>query len=108
MPLLLTQASTMICPHGGTVTAIPDSARASAVGAAVLRATDTFIITGCTFAPVSPHPCVTVDWVVTAQRVRHSGDLVLTEASVGFCVAGDQARQGVVMIAATQPRDSGL
>jgi hypothetical protein len=108
MPPLLTQSSTMTCPHGGIVTAIPGSTRASAGGATVLRASDTFVIAGCTFAPVSPHPCVTVEWVVTAQRGRHSGDFVLSEASVGFCLAGDQARQGVVMIEATQPRDSGL
>ena len=63
MPLLLTQSSTMMCPHGG---------------------------------------------MVTAERARHSGDFVLTEASVGLCLAGDQAPQGVVMIQATQPRSSGL
>ena len=36
------------------------------------------------------------------------GDFVLDEASVGLCVAGDQAPQGAVLILATQPQVSGL
>jgi hypothetical protein len=108
MPALLTPSSTMMCPHGGTVTAIAGSTRAMAGGAPVLRASDTFIIAGCAFAPVVPHPCLTVQWVLTAQRVRHGGDFVLNESSVGLCLAGDQAPQGVVMVVATQPQVSGL
>jgi hypothetical protein len=109
MPALLTQASTLMCPHGGTVIAIPSSIRVAAAGAPVLRASDTFVIVGCPFpTPATPHPCVTVQWVVTAQRVKHSADFVLNEASVGLCLAGDLAPQGVVLIAATQPRVSGL
>jgi hypothetical protein len=108
MPALLTQATTMMCPHGGTITAIPSSARAQAAGAPVLRASDTYIVAGCSFAPVVPHPCVTVQWVLTAQRVRHASDFVLDEASVGLCLAGDQAPQGVALILATQPDVSGL
>jgi hypothetical protein len=97
-----------MCPHGGTVTAIPGSTRAQAGGAPVLRASDTFIIAGCSFAPVSPHPCVSVKWVQTAQRLKYGGDFVLNQASVGLCLAADQATQGVVIIAATQPQASGL
>jgi hypothetical protein len=108
MPALLTQASTMMCPHGGTVTAIPGCMRAQAGGAPVLRMSDTFIIAGCSFAPVVPHPCVTVQWVQGATRAKHGGDFVLNEASVGLCLAGDQAPQGTVLIVATQPRASGL
>jgi hypothetical protein len=98
----------MMCPHGGIVTAIPSSARAQAAGAPVLRASDTFIVVGCSFAPVVPHPCVTVQWVFTGQRVQHASDFVLDEASVGLCLAGDLAPQGVALILATQPRVSGL
>ena len=60
----------------------------------MLRGSDTFIIAGCTFhvRPV-PHPCVSVKWVQTATRVKHGGDLVLNEASVGLCIAGDQRRR---------------
>ncbi len=108
MPALLTSASAMMCPHGGTVIATPGSTRASA-GSPVLRGSDTFTIVGCPFPPTGPpHPCVGVNWVLTALRVKHGGDFVLNEASVGLCVAGDQAPQGTVLIVATDPQVSGL
>jgi hypothetical protein len=108
MPALITSASTMTCVHGGTVTAVPGSARARA-GAAVLRASDTFIIAGCPFAPGGiAHPCVSVQWVVAAARVQHGGAFVLNEASVGLCLAGDQTPQGMVLIQATQAQVAGL
>ena len=107
MPALLTTASTLMCPHGGTVIASPGSTRAQA-GAPILTATDSFTIAGCTFAPSSPHPCMTVQWILPAMRVKHGGNPVLNESSVGLCLAADQAPQGTVLIAATQPKASGL
>jgi hypothetical protein len=108
MPALLTAASVMMCPHGGMVTATPGSTHAT-IDAPILRGSDTFIITGCSFAPSGAvSPCVSVNWVQTATRVKHGGDFVLTEASVGLCVAGTQAPQGTVLITTTQPKASGL
>ena len=108
MPALLTAASTMMCPHGGTVTTTPGSTRANA-GAPILRGSDTFVIAGCTFQISGvPSPCVSVNWVSTATRVKHGGALVLNQASVGLCVAGTQAPQGTVLITGTQARVSGL
>jgi uncharacterized Zn-binding protein involved in type VI secretion len=108
MPALLTAASTLMCPHGGTVIATPGSTRASA-GTPILRGSDTFTIAGCPFPPSGPpHPCVSVNWVQAATKVKHGGDFVLNQASVGLCVAADQAPQGTVVIAATQAQASGL
>jgi hypothetical protein len=108
MPALLTAASTMMCPHGGTVTAIPGSTRATA-GAPILRGSDSFIIAGCAFnVSGAPSPCISVNWVVTATRVRHAGALVLNESSMGLCLAATQAPQGAVIIAGTQAKVSGL
>lgn len=108
MPALLTAASVMMCPHGGTVTATPGATQAT-VDAPILRGSDTFVVAGCTFPPSGPpSPCVSVNWVQTATRVKHGGDFVLTEASVGLCVAATQAPQGPVVIASTQPKVSGL
>jgi hypothetical protein len=107
MPALLTSASTMMCPHGGSVIAAPGSARADA-GAPILRASDSFTIAGCSFAPGGTlHPCVSVNWQVTATNVKHGGDVVLNESSVGLCIAGDQAPQGTVLISGTQQQVSG-
>jgi hypothetical protein len=108
MPAILTIASTMMCPHGGIVTAIPGQTRAAA-GAPILRGSDTFLVAGCPFA-IGPDysPCLTVQWVQTATRVQAGGDFVLNEGSVGLCLAATQAPQGAVLILQTQPRSSGL
>jgi hypothetical protein len=95
-----------MCPHGGMVTAVPSSGRVTAGGAPLVLATDTFLVAGCAFAPVVPHPCVLVQWQLPAQRSRCGGVPTLTEASVGFCMAADGAMQGQVMVQATQERAS--
>jgi hypothetical protein len=106
MPALLTTASTLMCPHGGTVTGSPGATKATA-DAIILRATDSFSVAGCTFNVSGlPQPCTTVQWVVTAQKVKHGGDFVLTEASVGLCLG--PAPQGIVLVSATQAKVSGL
>ena len=107
MPALLTTASTLMCPHGGTITGSPGATKASADGAVVLRASDSFSIAGCAFnVSGAPQPCTSVQWVGTAQKVSHAGDLVLNEASVGLCLG--PAPQGTVIVSATQAKVAGL
>jgi hypothetical protein len=101
---LLTSASNLMCPHGGMVVAVPSSGRVTAGGAPLVLATDTFVVAGCAFAPVVPHPCVLVQWQLPAQRSLSGSVATLTEASVGFCTAADGAMQGPVLVVATQPR----
>jgi len=105
---LLTTASSLLCPHGGTVSAVSANTRAKA-GDFVLRSSDTFTIAGCPFTlPSGPHPCMTVQWIVAALRTKVLGDPVLTSDSVGLCNAADQAPQGTVLINSTQTKASGL
>jgi hypothetical protein len=108
MPALLTAASTMMCPHGGTVTATPGATQA-VIDAPILRGSDTFVIAGCPFTLPGGvlSPCVSINWVQTATSVKHGGALVLNEASVGLCLAATQAPQGTVLITATQAQVSG-
>lgn len=108
MPALLTSASTMMCPHGGTVTAVPGQTRATAESP-ILRGSDTYLIVGCPFLIGTDYsPCVSVQWVQTATRVQAGGDFVLNESSVGLCLAATQAPQGTVLILQTQPKAEGL
>jgi len=108
MPSLLTAASTMMCPHGGTVTAVPSNSRVLA-DAPILLLSDTCMIAGCPFMIGNvPSPCMTVQWVVGATRTTISGTPVLNESSVGLCLAATQAPQGTVMISATQAKVAGL
>ena len=107
MPALLTVAGAMMCPHGGTVIGTPGASQASA-GSPILRGSDTFEIVGCPFnISGAPSPCVTVTWVQTASRVKHAGELVLDESSVGLCNSAAQAPQGAVLIVSAQPAVGG-
>lgn len=107
MPAFLTAASTLMCPHGGSIVATPGATNA-VVDAPILRGSDTFVVAGCAFNIAGvPSPCVSVTWVRTATRVKHGGDFALDEASVGLCLAATQAPQGAVLIVATQATASG-
>lgn len=109
MGKLLNPSSTMMCPHGGTVSAVTSNAKAKAGGGFILRPSDTFTISGCPFTLPSgtAHPCVTVQWVKSNVQSKAAGDFALADDSVGLCLAADQAPQGSVMIQATQPKVSG-
>ena len=106
---LLNTSSTLMCPHGGTVSAISSNTKTKAGGSYVLRSSDTFTIAGCPFAlGPTPHPCVQVRWVQTSLKSKVVSDSTLTASSVGLCVAADQAVQGTVLIQTTQSQVSGL
>src|SRR5215469_14888132 len=109
MANLLNTSSIMMCPHGGTVSAISSNTRVNAGGSPVLRATDTFLIAGCPFVVgIVPHPCMQVQWVQPDAQSQVLGDFTLSEESVGLCVAADMAVQGTVLITFTQPQVSGV
>jgi hypothetical protein len=105
-PPLLTVASAMMCPHGGTVTAAPSATKA-VIDTPVLTVSDSFVVAGCPFTlpgtPPIPSPCVTVQWSAPSTSVTHAGAPALTAASVGLCLAATQAPQGPVVITSTQP-----
>ncbi len=100
----------MMCPHGGTVQAIDEQhARAGRRRVRCCARPTRSLIAGCPFVlGVVPHPCVQVQWVQPAARSKATGDFTLTEASVGLCVAADQAVQGTVLIVMAQPQVAGL
>jgi hypothetical protein len=90
------------------VSAVSSNTKANADGAAILRSSDTFTIAGCPInVSGSPHPCVTVQWVVPALRSKVLGDSTLTEESVGMCLAADQVPQGTVVVSNTQMKAEG-
>ena len=109
MAALLTSSSVLMCPHGGTVSAVTSNAQVKAGGDFVLRQSDTFLVSGCPFVipPSTPQPCLQVQWVQAAVQTQVLNDFVLTEDSVGMCVSAEQAVQGTVLINSTQPQVSG-
>ena len=107
MGALLTSGSTLSCPHGGTVVAVPSGSRVRVAGNPIVVATDTFTVAGCPFAPTAPHPCVRVQWQLTDLRSTVGGAATLAADSIGFCVAADGAVQGTVLVQATQAKVQG-
>lgn len=105
----LTTASSLQCPHGGSVQIISANTRAQADGAYAALATDTFAVSGCTFQiPVGtgtvPSPCLTVQWIVPDMRVVVGGTPTLSSGSVGLCLSPQQVPQGPVSINNTQKK----
>jgi hypothetical protein len=105
----LTASSVLMCPHGGSVSAVASNSSVTLGGSQIVLSSDTFTIGGCAFVIAgSPHPCMQVQWIVTALRGTADGSQPLTMDSVGLCVAADNAPQGSVMIQTTQAQVSGL
>ena len=104
----LTTASTLQCPHGGTVIITPSNSRVKAAGAYVVTMADTFTIVGCPFqipgTPPIPSPCVRVQWLVPDTRMRVNGSLSLSRSSSGLCLSAAQVPQGSVIVANAQSR----
>lgn len=103
----LTTASTLQCPHGGQVKISSSNSRAKAGGSAIVTRSDTFSISGCSFAlPSGPSPCVSVKWMVADMKVKAGGEVSLSQGSVGLCLSGAQVPQGPVVVANTQAKVS--
>jgi hypothetical protein len=105
---LLNTSSTLMCPHGGTVSIVTSNTKVQGGGDFLVLSSDTFLIAGCPFMlGTVPQPCVQVQWVQPAARSQVESNATLTEESVGLCVAADQTPQGPVQIVATQPQVTG-
>jgi hypothetical protein len=102
----LTTGSTLMCPHGGTVTIVSANPRASIDGMTMVTRSDTFTIAGCAFQlpGPAPSPCLSVEWVASDTQVKIQGAETLSTGSTGLCKAGTGAPQGTVIIANTQPK----
>ena len=101
----LTTASTLQCPHGGTVSVISTNAQVQTADGFILRSSDVFTIAGCPFATAVAQPCVSVEWVLTALQSQVLSEFNLTEDSVGLCVGGGPP--GPVVVNQTQSVDGG-
>jgi hypothetical protein len=109
MANLLNTSSIMMCPHGGTASVVSSNRGVMAAGDPILRATDTFLITGCPFVVgVDLHPCSQVQWLQPDSVSQVLSEFTLSEDSVGLCVADDGAVQGTVLIMETQMHVSGM
>jgi hypothetical protein len=107
---ILTTASTVMCPHGGSVSLFTSNALATIGGAPALLLTDVHLVAGCPFTLPSgtPSPCVTVRWLVGATQTRVNGTPVLLQSSVGLCYSALQVPQGPPVVVNVQPQARGV
>ena len=109
MPGLLTTASTLMCPHGGTVSAVASGGKVKADNSPIVVKTDTFTVAGCSFMMGNvPSPCTLVEWQQGTQHTKADSVETLTEASIGFCKSAAGAVQGPVQVASTQQKATSL
>ena len=103
---LFQSSASAICPHGGQVSVNSTNTRVKADGQFVTTRGDTFLISGCSFTTPagSPLPCVQVQWLVPATRVKVAGQFVILQSSSGLCQSAAQTPQGPPNIISTQTR----
>jgi len=102
---ILQSGCSMMCPHGGTVTASPSQSKVSLGGSPALLATDVTTVAGCPLnVSGAPQPCLTVQWTMPATKVTISGTPPLLTTSIGLCLGPTSAPQGTVSIVSSQTK----
>jgi hypothetical protein len=99
-----------MCPHGGQISTASSNSRVKAGGQLVATSADTSTIAGCPFTIPGgpPHPCVKVQWLVPATRVKINKQAALLQTSPALCLAADQVPQGAPQVTAAQKRVKGI
>jgi hypothetical protein len=113
MPGLLLHVGAQVqCPHGGKAQITTTNARVKVGGNFVVLVSDVTTVAGCSFqVPIGtgtkPQPCVKVQWLTPAARVKVMSQFVLLQDSKGLCQSAEQIPQGPPTAAATQARVQG-
>jgi hypothetical protein len=100
---------TAMCPHGAAVSVVTSNTRVLVSGQPVATLADKYPIAGCPFqipfgVGTKPQPCVQVQWVVPAARVKVLGQPVILQTSVGVCQSAEQIPQGPPSVTVAQTR----
>lgn len=107
---LLHVSMTAQCPHpSGTVSVVTTNTRVKVAGQYAATVADTFSIAGCQFNPsgTTPSPCLTIQWIAGATRVKITGKSAVLTTSDGMCEAAGAVPQGPPKIIQTQQRVKG-
>ncbi|NPD27106.1 hypothetical protein [Corallococcus exiguus] len=106
---ILHVGATVMCPHAGQVQTTPGNPRVKVGGQMVATLADQYLISGCPMQmpPSGPSPCLRVQWLVPAVRVRAGGQPVLLQNSSGLCITALQTPAGPPQVVMTQVRVRG-
>ena len=104
---LVNTASSINRTHGAAATVLPSQSRVMVGGQPVALMPDTTTVAGCPFQiPIGtgtkPQPCIKVQWLVPAVRVKIEQKFPLIKTSSGICQSAEQIPQGPPTIVATQ------
>jgi uncharacterized Zn-binding protein involved in type VI secretion len=91
------------CSHLGQVSTVPGNPRVKVSGMPVATASDQALVAGCIFTVGSKaQPCVKVQWLMPAARVKVMG--VPVAPGPGVCQSAEQIPQGPPAVISVQPR----
>ncbi len=105
---ILTETSTVMCPHGGQATLLTSNVEAKVDGAAMLLVSDIHAIVGCPFFTTVPMPCLSIQWLTAAAQTNVHGIAVLLQTSVGLCLNAAMAPQGTAVVVQVQQKAKGI
>jgi hypothetical protein len=110
---LLHVSATVNCPHGGQASIASTNQRVKVGGMSVALVNDVTTVAGCPFQvpagpTTKPQPCMKVQWLVPATRVKVGGQFVLLSTSNGLCQSAEQIPQGPPNVITTQVRVKGM
>ncbi|TXI20854.1 MAG: hypothetical protein E6Q62_00390 [Nitrosomonas sp.] len=84
---LLHSGATVSCMHAGQAQATVSNPRVKVSGQPIVTQSAPHSVSGCSFnISGTPSPCVTVQWVSAALRVKAGGVAVLLQDSQATCV----------------------
>jgi hypothetical protein len=102
---VLDAGATITCPHFGTGKVTPRATRVTLGGRPPLLQDDIVTITGCSFnVSGSPSPCMQIQWLLPAMRMKVESSPVLLDSSVGLCVNAARVPQGTALVTGFQTR----
>ncbi len=101
---------TAACPHGGQVSVVSSNTRVKISGQYVAVVDDTYTVGGCPFVVPGPkpQPCIKIQWLVPATRVKVMGKPIILRSCTGICQSAEQIPQGPPNVMMTQMRVKGV
>src|SRR5688572_18939488 len=106
---ILTTTSTIMCPHGGSLSLSTSNTVSMIDGSPMLLVTDQHTISGCPFmVGTKPQPCIIARWMVGATKTNVNQIPVLLQNSVGLCFSAEQIPGGPPNIVSVQQKGLGI
>lgn len=91
----ITTGAILMCPHGGRASIMSGTARVRADGAPIATIGDGFPVSGC--ANVG-QPCIRIEWLVSATRVRIGGHPPIVQGSTGLALSAEGSAGSSIMV----------